>query len=58
MMPDRFALTELPIDPAAERLHLSDPRAGGFASFEGWVRDHDGGLAVGEDQPAPLQRRC
>ena len=46
MMQDRFALTELPIDPAAERVHLSDPRAGGCASFEGWVRDHDGGRAV------------
>jgi molybdopterin synthase catalytic subunit len=46
LMETRFALTELPIDPAEERRHLSDPRAGGYAAFEGWVRDHDDGRAV------------
>ncbi len=45
-METRFALTELPIDPAEERRHLSDPQAGGYAAFEGWVRDHDDGRAV------------
>ena len=45
-METRFALTELPIDPAEERRHLSDPSAGGYAAFEGWVRDHDDGRAV------------
>jgi len=46
MTDGRFALTALPIDPAAERRRLSDPRAGGYAAFEGWVRDHDDGMAV------------
>lgn len=45
-MEKRFALTELSIDPAEERRHLSDPRAGGYAAFEGWVRDHDDGRSV------------
>jgi molybdopterin synthase catalytic subunit len=46
LMEKRFALTELSIDPAEERRHLSDPRAGGYAAFEGWVRDHDDGRSV------------
>lgn len=41
-----FALSDRPIDPAQERRCLADPRAGGYAAFEGWVRNHDGGRAV------------
>jgi len=43
----RFRFTASPIDTAAARRELLDPGAGGFASFEGWVRDHNEGLAVG-----------
>ena len=46
LMAARFALADTPIDTAEERRHLHDPRAGGYASFEGWVRDHDDGRAV------------
>ena len=46
LMEPRFALSDRPIDPARERRRLADPRAGGYAAFEGWVRDHDGGRAV------------
>lgn len=42
-----FRLSEHPIDPAAERkILLPQPQAGGYASFEGWVRDHHGGKHV------------
>jgi molybdopterin synthase catalytic subunit len=43
-MPFRFA--ESPIDTTAARRELLDASAGGYASFEGWVRDHNEGLAV------------
>ena len=33
-------------DPAPLRLRLLSPRAGAFAGFEGWVRDHHGGRGV------------
>lgn len=42
----RFTLTDTPIVPAVEQCHLNDQRAGGYVSFEGWVRDHDDGRAV------------
>lgn len=42
----RFALSETPIDIAPLRAALLDDRAGAFASFEGWVRDHNDGRAV------------
>ena len=31
---------------AALRSELSDPSCGGYASFEGWVRDHNEGQRV------------
>lgn len=46
LMEPRFALSDRPIDPARERRRLADPHAGGYAAFEGWVRDHDDGRAV------------
>lgn len=42
----RFALSDAPIDAATLRARLLHARAGGFASFEGWVRDHNDGRAV------------
>jgi adenylyltransferase/sulfurtransferase len=40
----RFSQTEL--DTTALRIDLEDPTAGGYASFEGWVRNHNEGHAV------------
>ncbi|KAF1707188.1 molybdenum cofactor biosynthesis protein MoaE [Pseudoxanthomonas sacheonensis] len=42
----RFHLSEVPIAIASPRDQLSHPTAGAFASFEGWVRDHNDGRAV------------
>ncbi len=42
----RFQLAEAPFDVAALRSRLLDDRVGGYASFEGWVRDHNDGRAV------------
>lgn len=42
----RFALTEAAIDPAPLRAVLRAESAGAFASFEGWVRDHNEGRGV------------
>jgi molybdopterin synthase catalytic subunit len=41
-----FAISAGPIDVASLRARLLSPRAGAFASFEGWVRDHNDGRAV------------
>jgi adenylyltransferase/sulfurtransferase len=41
-----FRFTRAPIDPAAEAGPLAAEEAGGFASFEGRVRDHNEGRAV------------
>lgn len=42
----RFQLLDTPFDPATLRARLLDDRVGGYASFEGWVRDHNDGRAV------------
>jgi molybdopterin synthase catalytic subunit len=42
----RFALSETPFDVASLRAELLDARVGAYASFEGWVRDHNDGRAV------------
>jgi molybdopterin synthase catalytic subunit len=42
----RFRLLHTTIDTAASRGELLDGGAGGYASFEGWVRDHNEGRAV------------
>lgn len=44
--PTCFALTTETIDPAAWARRTASPSCGGFASFEGWVRDHDQGREV------------
>jgi molybdopterin synthase catalytic subunit len=41
-----FRFTEHAIDSAAARAELLDPGAGGFVTFEGWVRDFNEGREV------------
>jgi adenylyltransferase/sulfurtransferase len=41
-----FAFSTVPIDTARGREALADPACGGYATFEGWVRDHNEGRAV------------
>jgi sulfur-carrier protein adenylyltransferase/sulfurtransferase len=45
-MMSAFDFTQQTLDPTALRVALEDPAAGGYASFEGWVRNHNEGLAV------------
>ena len=42
----RFQLADTPFDTANLRAELLDDRVGGYASFEGWVRDHNEGRKV------------
>jgi molybdopterin synthase catalytic subunit len=42
----RFRFTSTPIDTQSARRELLDLGAGGYASFEGWVRDHNEGQEV------------
>jgi molybdopterin synthase catalytic subunit len=42
----RFRFAQNAIDAAQARLELRDAGAGGFVSFEGWVRDHNEGKEV------------
>ena len=42
----QFRFTTSPIDTAAARAELIDRGAGGYASFEGWVRDFNEGRSV------------
>jgi len=42
----RFSLAQNPIDTATLRAQLLDDRVGGYASFEGWVRNHNEGRDV------------
>ena len=42
----RFSLSPQPFDIAGLRAALLHERAGAFASFEGWVRNHNEGRAV------------
>jgi molybdopterin synthase catalytic subunit len=41
-----FQISENTIDHASLREQTLDPTAGGFVSFEGWVRNHHQGKAV------------
>jgi sulfur-carrier protein adenylyltransferase/sulfurtransferase len=41
-----FLFTREPIDAPQERRTLTDRACGGYASFEGWVRDHNQGQCV------------
>jgi molybdopterin synthase catalytic subunit len=42
----RFTLSDEPFDPDVLRTGLTSPHAGAYASFEGWVRDHNDGRMV------------
>jgi molybdopterin synthase catalytic subunit len=42
----RFRFTEAAIDTRAARQELQNLAAGGYVSFEGWVRDHNEGQEV------------
>ena len=41
-----FRFSTEPFEPAGARASLANPEAGGYAAFEGWVRNHNEGLAV------------
>ncbi|MDH3645782.1 MAG: molybdenum cofactor biosynthesis protein MoaE [Gammaproteobacteria bacterium] len=41
-----FLLQKEPIDTAALRQRVADPDCGGYASFEGWIRNENEGRAV------------
>src|SRR3954470_2900602 len=41
-----FSFSERPLQAETYRQTLADPTAGGYASFEGWVRNHNDGLDV------------
>jgi len=43
---DAFGFSSGPLEPERYRTGLTDPAAGGYASFEGWVRDHNEGRTV------------
>jgi molybdopterin synthase catalytic subunit len=45
-MPMFFELTDATIDPQRYRPKLMDSGAGGYVSFEGWVRDRNDGQIV------------
>lgn len=41
-----FSFSTAPLAPTTYRASLMDPAAGGYASFEGWVRNHNEGQEV------------
>src|SRR6185437_1426074 len=41
-----FRFSSVPLDERALRTGLGDPACGGYAAFEGWVRDHNEGRRV------------
>ncbi|HKR37212.1 MAG TPA: molybdenum cofactor biosynthesis protein MoaE [Steroidobacteraceae bacterium] len=41
-----FSFSQAPLTPDTYRAALADPAAGGYAAFEGWVRNHNEGHAV------------
>jgi molybdopterin synthase catalytic subunit len=41
-----FRLSNGALETTALRLELADPSCGGYAAFEGWVRDHNEGQRV------------
>jgi molybdopterin synthase catalytic subunit len=41
-----FSFSQAPLTPDRYRAALADPAAGGYAAFEGWVRNHNEGHAV------------
>jgi molybdopterin synthase catalytic subunit len=45
-MSNSFTFNDKPIDTAALQATLNHATAGGFVAFEGWVRNHNEGMAV------------
>jgi molybdopterin synthase catalytic subunit len=43
-----FEFSRNPLEPDRYRHLLADPVAGGYACFEGWVRNHSDGREVGQ----------
>lgn len=43
---ERFYLSDVPLEPTALARSLANPACGGYAAFEGWVRDHNEGRLV------------
>jgi len=41
-----FSFSSAPLEPERYHAAIEDPSAGGYASFEGWVRDHNEGRTV------------
>ena len=41
-----FRFSDIALDTQALRAELADPGCGGYAAFEGWVRDHNEGQRV------------
>jgi adenylyltransferase/sulfurtransferase len=41
-----FSFSSAPLEPGRWRATLADRASGGYASFEGWVRDHNEGRSV------------
>lgn len=41
-----FSFSRTPLDVSALRSALADPACGGYAAFEGWVREHNEGQRV------------
>jgi molybdopterin synthase catalytic subunit len=41
-----FRFSHTPLEPGRLRAALADPTCGGYAAFEGWVRDHNEGAPV------------
>jgi molybdopterin synthase catalytic subunit len=41
-----FSMSSEPFAPDALRAELADPACGGYAAFEGWVRNHNEGRQV------------
>ena len=41
-----FQFSTAPLDTSALQREMRDVTCGGFAAFEGWVRNHNEGLAV------------
>ena len=46
MTSSAFRFSSTPLEESALRAGLSDPACGGYAAFEGWVRDHNEGRRV------------
>ena len=41
-----FSFSDAPLEPERYHAAVEEPSAGGYASFEGWVRDHNEGRVV------------